>query len=416
VSSAARPHVVLGVGGGIAAYKACEVLRGLTETDHDVRVVPTEAALRFVGAATFEALSGNPVHSGVFSDVPDVPHVRIGQTADLVLVVPATADLIAKAASGLADDLLTNTLLTARCPVLMAPAMHTEMWEHPATRDNVARLRSRGVIVTEPASGRLTGVDTGKGRLADPAEIVDLARLLLGRPNALPRDLAGLRVVVSAGGTREPLDPVRFLGNRSSGKQGYALARTAVQRGATVTLVSAHTLALPEPAGAELVRVSTAEEMREAVHKSAADADVIVMAAAVADFRPSLRAEYKIKKTDRDPDPIALTRNPDILAELVAVRTPGQVIVGFAAETGDTGADVLEHARAKHRRKGCDLLVVNAVGEGKAFEVEDNAGWLLSIDGTERPIALGSKSRMASEVWDAVVALLGDAPHSRPSK
>jgi phosphopantothenoylcysteine decarboxylase/phosphopantothenate--cysteine ligase len=406
VTSTPRPRVVLGVGGGIAAYKACEVLRGLTEPGHEVRVVPTEAALRFVGAATFEALSGNPVHTGVFSDVPEVPHVRIGQWADLVLVVPATADLLAKAAHGLADDLLTNTLLTARCPVLMAPAMHTEMWEHAATRDNVATLRARGVIVTEPASGRLTGADTGKGRLADPAEILDLARLLLARPTALPRDLEGRRVVVSAGGTREPLDPVRFLGNRSSGKQGYALARTAVQRGASVTLVSAHTLALPEPAGAEVIRASTAEELREAVHKSAADADVIVMAAAVADFRPAHRAEYKIKKTGRDPDPVALTRNPDILAELVAARQPGQVIVGFAAETGDTGADVLEHARAKHRRKGCDLLVVNAVGEGKAFEVEDNAGWLLSTDGTEKPIALGSKAQMASEVWDAVVALL----------
>ncbi|HEV8556576.1 MAG TPA: bifunctional phosphopantothenoylcysteine decarboxylase/phosphopantothenate--cysteine ligase CoaBC [Actinophytocola sp.] len=406
MTSTPRPRVVLGVGGGIAAYKACEVLRGLTEPGHEVRVVPTEAALRFVGAATFEALSGNPVHTGVFSDVPEVPHVRIGQWADLVLVVPATADLLAKAAHGLADDLLTNTLLTARCPVLMAPAMHTEMWEHAATRDNVATLRARGVIVTEPASGRLTGADTGKGRLADPAEILDLARLLLARPTALPRDLEGRRVVVSAGGTREPLDPVRFLGNRSSGKQGYALARTAVQRGASVTLVSAHTLALPEPAGAEVIRASTAEELREAVHKSAADADVIVMAAAVADFRPAHRAEYKIKKTGRDPDPVALTRNPDILAELVAARQPGQVIVGFAAETGDTGADVLEHARAKHRRKGCDLLVVNAVGEGKAFEVEDNAGWLLSTDGTEKPIALGSKAQMASEVWDAVVALL----------
>jgi phosphopantothenoylcysteine decarboxylase/phosphopantothenate--cysteine ligase len=406
VTSTPRPRVVLGVGGGIAAYKACEVLRGLTEPGHEVRVVPTEAALRFVGAATFEALSGNPVHTGVFSDVPEVPHVRIGQWADLVLVVPATADLLAKAAHGLADDLLTNTLLTARCPVLMAPAMHTEMWEHAATRENVATLRARGVIVTEPASGRLTGADTGKGRLADPAEILDLARLLLARPTALPRDLEGRRVVVSAGGTREPLDPVRFLGNRSSGKQGYALARTAVQRGASVTLVSAHTLALPEPAGAEVIRASTAEELREAVHKSAADADVIVMAAAVADFRPAHRAEYKIKKTGRDPDPVALTRNPDILAELVAARQPGQVIVGFAAETGDTGADVLEHARAKHRRKGCDLLVVNAVGEGKAFEVEDNAGWLLSTDGTEKPIALGSKAQMASEVWDAVVALL----------
>jgi phosphopantothenoylcysteine decarboxylase/phosphopantothenate--cysteine ligase len=408
VTSAARPRVVLGVGGGIAAYKACEVLRRLTESGHDVRVVPTESALRFVGAATFEALSGNPVHCDVFTDVPEVPHVQIGQHADLVLVVPATADLLARAAHGLADDLLTNTLLTARCPVLMVPAMHTEMWEHAATRDNVATLRRRGVVVTEPASGRLTGADTGKGRLADPAEIVDLARLLLARSDALPRDLEGVRVVVSAGGTREPLDPVRYLGNRSSGKQGYALARTAVQRGATVTLVSAHTLALPEPAGAALVTAGTAEELRQAVHAHATDADVIVMAAAVADFRPATRADYKIKKTDREPDPIALTRNADILAELVAARRTGQVIVGFAAETGDTGADVLEHARVKHKRKGCDLLVVNAVGEGKAFEVEDNAGWLLSIDGTERPIALGSKARLASEVWDAVVDLLDD--------
>jgi phosphopantothenoylcysteine decarboxylase/phosphopantothenate--cysteine ligase len=413
VSSAARPLVILGVGGGIAAYKACEVLRRLTESGHDVRVVPTRAALRFVGVATFEALSGNPVHTGVFSDVPEVPHVSLGQHADLVVVVPATADLLARTAHGLADDLLTNTLLTARCPIMLVPAMHTEMWEHPATRDNVALLRRRGVIVTEPASGRLTGVDTGKGRLADPAEIVDLARLLLARPDALPRDLEGMRVVISAGGTREPLDPVRYLGNRSSGKQGYALARTAVQRGAAVTLVSAHTVALPEPAGAALVHAGTADELREAVHKAAADADVVVMAAAVADFRPTQRAEFKIKKTDREPDPVALIRNPDILAELVAARPPGQVIVGFAAETGDSGADVLEHARAKLRRKGCDLLVVNAVGEGKAFEMEDNSGWLLSIDGTERPIALGSKARLASEVWDAVALLLADDSRSR---
>ncbi|MGQ0837393.1 bifunctional phosphopantothenoylcysteine decarboxylase/phosphopantothenate--cysteine ligase CoaBC [Actinokineospora sp.] len=405
-----RPRVVLGVGGGIAAYKACEVLRRLTESGHEVRVVPTEAALRFVGAATFEALSGQQVHTGVFADVPEVPHVRLGQQADLVLVVPATADLLAKAAHGLADDLLTNTLLTARCPVLMAPAMHTEMWEHPATQANVATLRGRGVVVGEPARGRLTGADTGKGRLAEPAEIVDLARLLLHRPDALPRDLDGVRVVVSAGGTREPLDPVRYLGNRSSGKQGYALARTAVQRGARVILVSAHTVSLPEPAGVEVVKVGTAAELRDAVHKSAADADVVVMAAAVADFRPVGTAEFKIKKTDREPDPIVLTRTADVLAELVEARrrAPGseQVIVGFAAETGDTGADVLDHARAKLARKGCDLLVVNAVGEGKAFEMEDNAGWLLTADGGERSIALGSKAQMATEVWDAVAILL----------
>ncbi|WP_367137723.1 bifunctional phosphopantothenoylcysteine decarboxylase/phosphopantothenate--cysteine ligase CoaBC [Saccharothrix sp. HUAS TT1] len=397
-----RPEVVLGVGGGIAAYKACEVLRRLTESGHAVRVVPTEGALEFVGAATFEALSGRPVRTGVFEDVPSVPHVRIGQEADLVVVAPATANLIAKAAHGLADDLLTNTLLTARCPVLLVPAMHTEMWEHPATRANVALLRSRGVVVAEPASGRLTGKDTGKGRLPEPVEIVDLARLLLARPDALPRDLEGVRVAVSAGGTREPLDPVRFLGNRSSGKQGFALARVAAQRGAQVTLVAAHTADLVPPAGVDVVRVGSALELRDAMRSVAASADVLVMAAAVADFRPVALAEHKIKKSDRDPDPVALTRNPDVLAELVAARRPGQVVVGFAAETGDAEAGVLEHGRAKLKRKGCDWLVVNAVGDGQAFEVEDNAGWLLSADGSETPIPHGSKSQLASTVWDVV--------------
>jgi phosphopantothenoylcysteine decarboxylase/phosphopantothenate--cysteine ligase len=399
-----RPAVVLGVGGGIAAYKACEVLRRLTESGHSVRVVPTDGALKFVGAATFEALSGQPVQTGVFEDVPSVPHVKLGQAADLVVVAPATANLIAKAAHGLADDLLTNTLLTARCPVLLVPAMHTEMWEHPATRANVALLRSRGVVVAEPASGRLTGKDTGKGRLPEPAEIVDLARLLLDRPDALPRDLEGRHVVVSAGGTREPLDPVRYLGNRSSGRQGWALARVAAQRGARVTLVAAHTADLVTPAGVDLVRVGSAQELRTAMHTAAETADVLVMAAAVADFRPVSLAAHKIKKGDRDPDPVALTRNPDILAELVAARRPGQVVVGFAAETGDDGADVLEYGRAKLKRKGCDWLVVNAVGDGRAFEVEDNAGWLLSASGAETPIPYGSKSRLASAVWDAIAS------------
>ena len=401
-----RPRVVLGVGGGIAAYKACEVLRRLTESGHSVRVVPTEGALRFVGAATFEALSGQPVHTGVFEDVPEVPHVRLGQTADLVVVAPATANLIAKAAGGLADDLLTNTLLTARCPVLLVPAMHTEMWEHPATRANVALLRSRGVVVAEPASGRLTGKDTGKGRLPEPSEIVELAKLLLARPDALPRDLEGLHVAVSAGGTREPLDPVRFLGNRSSGRQGYALARVAAQRGARVTLVSAHTADLVAPAGVDVVPVGAAEELRVAMHEVAATADVLVMAAAVADFRPVSLVGHKIKKTDRDPDPIALTRNADILAELVERRRPGQIVVGFAAETGDEGTDVLDYGRAKLKRKGCDLLVVNAVGDGKAFEVEDNAGWLLSADGAERRIPHGSKAQLGAVLWDAVRVLV----------
>ncbi|XVV01468.1 bifunctional phosphopantothenoylcysteine decarboxylase/phosphopantothenate--cysteine ligase CoaBC [Actinosynnema sp. CA-248983] len=398
----AKPRVVLGVGGGIAAYKACEVLRRLTESGHSVRVVPTDGALKFVGAATFEALSGQPVHADVFSDVPSVQHVKLGQEADLVVVAPATANLLAKAAAGLADDLLTNTLLTARCPVLLVPAMHTEMWEHPATRANVALLRSRGVIVAEPASGRLTGKDTGKGRLPEPSEIVELARLLLERPDALPRDLEGVHVAISAGGTREPVDPVRFLGNRSSGRQGYALARVAAQRGARVTLVAAHTADLATPAGVELERVGTAAELRDAMHRVALDADVVVMAAAVADFRPVESAEHKIKKTDRDPDPVALTRNADILAELVAARRTGQVVVGFAAETGDGESDVLEYGRAKLKRKGCDWLVVNAVGDGRAFEVEDNAGWLLSADGAETPIPHGSKAHLASALWDAV--------------
>ena len=399
-------RVVLGVGGGIAAYKACEVLRGLTESGHDVRVLPTEAALKFVGAATFEALSGHPVHTGVFSDVPDVAHVRTGRDADLVLVVPATADLLARAAHGRADDLLTATLLTATCPVAFIPAMHTEMWEHAATRNNVALLRERGVVVTEPAAGRLTGVDTGKGRLADPAEILDLAKLLLAQSAALPRDLEGVRIAVSAGGTREPLDPVRYLGNRSSGKQGYALARVAAQRGAKVTLVAAHTVALPEPAGVDVVHISTAEELAEAMHTAAAEADVLAMAAAVADFRPAERAESKIKKSDDAPDPrIELARNRDILAELVRDRRPGQLVVGFAAETGDERGSVLDYARVKLKRKGCDLLVVNNVGEGRAFEVEDNAGWLLSADGLERQIPFGAKSLLAASVWDAVTAV-----------
>lgn len=387
-------------------------MRRFTEAGHHVRVVPTAAALEFVGRATFEALSGNPVDTGVFADVPQVPHVRLGQEADLVVVAPATADLMARAAHGRADDLLTATLLTARCPVLFAPAMHTEMWEHPATVENVATLRSRGVVVVEPASGRLTGKDTGAGRLPDPDEIVALANLLLERADGLPRDLEGARIVVSAGGTREPLDPVRFLGNRSSGKQGYALARLAAQRGAQVTLIAGYTAELPDPAAVTVVRVRTAEEMKVAVESAVGGgADAVVMAAAVADFRPSTVAGSKIKKGADEPDTIPLTRNDDILAGLVQARRAGTLpaglrIVGFAAETGDAHGDVLDHARAKFARKGCDLLVVNAVGDGKAFEVDSNDGWLLAADGSERALAHGSKALMAGRVLDAVAALL----------
>ena len=397
--------VVLGVGGGIAAYKAADLLRKLTESGHDVQVVPTEAALKFVGAATWSALSHHPVAADVWTGAEEVPHVQLGRQADLVVVAPATADLLARAAHGLADDLLTNTLLTARCPVLFVPAMHTEMWEHPATVDNVATLRRRGAIVLEPATGRLTGVDTGKGRLPEPAEIAQLVELLLRRPDALPFDLAGRHVVVSAGGTREPLDPVRFLGNASSGRQGYAIATVAAGRGARVTLVAAN-VDLPDPANVDVVRVVSALDLRDAVHKHAQDADAVVMAAAVADFRPADTADHKIKKSDAAPQPIALQENPDILAELVAARRPGAVLVGFAAETGDSSASVLDHGRAKLARKGCDLLVVNAVGPGKAFGQADNAGVILAADGSETVVDYGPKSVLAAAVWDAVSARL----------
>ena len=412
--SAERKRIVVGVAGGIAAYKACTVVRQLSEAGHAVRVVPTESALRFVGAATFEALSGQPVHIGVFDDVHDVPHVRIGQQADLVVVAPATADLLARAVSGRADDLLTATLLTARCPVLFAPAMHTEMWFHPATVHNVAALRRRGAVVLEPASGRLTGADSGAGRLPEAEEITTLAQLLLDRGDALPYDLAGIKALVTAGGTREPIDPVRFIGNRSSGKQGYAIARVMAQRGAEVTLIAGNTAGLVDPAGVEVVHVGSAAHLREAVSKHAPDAHVLVMAAAVADFRPVHAATSKIKKSV-DPDAAApvieLTRTDDVLAGAVRARADGQLpnmrtIVGFAAETGDSQGDVLFHARAKLRRKGCDLLVVNAVGEGKAFEVDHNDGWLLAADGAESALEHGSKTLVASRIVDAITSSL----------
>jgi phosphopantothenoylcysteine decarboxylase/phosphopantothenate--cysteine ligase len=398
-----RYRVVLGVAGGIAAYKSCELVRLLTESGHAVRVVPTASALRFVGAATWAALSGQPVASDVWDDVHEVPHVRIGQTADIVVVAPATADLLARAAAGRTDDLLTATLLTARCPVLYAPAMHTEMWEHPATQANVAALRARGAVVLEPASGRLTGADTGPGRLPEPAAIALAVDALLTRGrDGLQPDLTGRHVVVSAGGTREHLDPVRFLGNRSSGRQGYALARAAAVRGAEVTLVAAN-VGLPDPAGVKVVRVVSAMELRDAVRATAASADAIVMAAAVADFRPANRATGKIKKTDTDPPPVELVRNPDVLAEISADRArEGQVIVGFAAETDDAVAN----GRAKLARKGCDLLVVNEVGEQRGFESPDNAAVILSAEGAETVVPHGPKDRLAHVIWDLVVTRL----------
>ena len=409
----ARRHVIVGVGGGIAAYKVCSVIRHFTEAGHDVRVIPTRSALKFVGAATFEALSGNPVTTEVFDDVDEVAHVALGRQADLVVIAPATADLMARAATGRADDLLTASLLTARCPVLFVPAMHTEMWEHPATVANVAALRAHGATVLTPASGRLTGADTGAGRLPEPGEIGLLGDLLLARADALPQDLAGVDVLISAGGTREALDPVRYLGNHSSGKQGYALARVAAQRGAHVTLVSGAVSDPGDPAAVEIVHIDSADELSREMHARAPDADVIIMAAAVADFRPVGVAGAKIKKGDQGPAPIELATNPDILAGLVAARAEGSVpaattIIGFAAETGDAEGGVLDHGRAKLRRKGCDLLVVNAVGDGRAFGTADNTGWVLAADGTETGLPYGSKTLMASRILDEVASLVPD--------
>jgi phosphopantothenoylcysteine decarboxylase/phosphopantothenate--cysteine ligase len=390
-------RVILGVSAGIAAYKACELLRLLTEAGHSVRVVPTPDSLNFVGAATWAALSGQPASATVWDDVHQVPHVRLGQEADLVIVAPATADLLARAAAGLSGDLLTAVLLTARCPVVYAPAMHTEMWEHPATAASVAVLRDRGAIVLDPASGRLTGADTGPGRLPDPAQIAFAAlRAARGAP-----DLAGRHVLVSAGGTREELDPVRFLGNWSSGRQGYALAAVAAARGARVTLVAAN-VDLPDPAGARVIRVTSALELGEAVTAAAADADAVVMAAAVADFRPAARSEQKIKKTGAAPEPIALTQNPDVLRGLAASRRAGQVLVGFAAETGD----VLANGRAKLAAKGCDMLVVNQVGGGLAFGTPDNEAVVLTAAGAEVKVPRGPKEALADVVWDLVAERL----------
>lgn len=423
-------RILLGVSGGIAAYKAVLLLRLLREQGHAVRVIPTRAALEFVGAPTFEALSGEPVSTEVFDDVPGVQHVSLGQHADLVIVAPATADLMARAAAGLADDLLTTTLLAARCPVVLAPAMHTEMWDHPATRANVATLRERGVHVIEPASGRLTGKDTGPGRLPEPEDIAREALSLVEPSRVEPSlvepvetpspgpvenlDLAGRRVVVSAGGTREAIDPVRFIGNRSSGRQGVALAQAAAARGAEVTLVAANLAAdvtdqvRTGPQACAVVQVESTAELRDAVRAAGAKADVVVMAAAVADFRPAATPDAKIKKVPgQGPAPIELVENPDILAELAHDRLrAGQVVVGFAAETGDATGSVLEHGRAKARRKGADLIAVNAVGSGRGFGTESNEVTILDGAGDVVGLASGSKREVADALWDAVTKLL----------
>ena len=395
-----HPRVVLGVSGGIAAYKAVEICRRLVDAGVHVTPVLTHDATRFVGALTFSALASEPAQLSLWDEASPIPHTALGQSADLVVVAPATAHTIARYAAGLSDDLLMATLLATRAPVIVCPAMHTEMWEHPSVRDNLATLERRGVEIVPPETGRLAGGDSGEGRLADPAVIAE--RVLQRRGRLAVRDLAGARVVVSAGGTREPLDPVRFITNRSSGKQGHAIAVAAARRGAEVTLVTASPLPLPPDAAAAITRVDveTAADMEQAVGAASEGADVVVMAAAVADFRPKALADSKMSKEEGVPE-LVLEPTPDILAGLARRRTPGQVLVGFAAETHDA----VERGRRKLERKAVDLLVVNDVSApGAGFDHDTNAVVILDADGTATEIPLTSKDAVATAVLDRVIA------------
>ena len=407
-------NIVVGVAGGIAAYKACHLVRNFKEAGDDVRVVPTENALNFVGAATFEALSGHPVSTTVFDAVDEVQHVNVGQHADVVVIAPATADLIARLATGRADDLLTSTVLVATCPVIVAPAMHTEMWLNPATQDNVATLRRRGITVIEPAHGRLTGADSGPGRLPEPDQIAEVVRTELAGYRVEHR-WKGKKVVISAGGTREELDPVRYLGNRSSGRQGFALAEWACQMGADVTIVAGNTASLPVPSGAKVRSIISTRELEQAMREDARDADVVIMAAAVSDFRPAEVAESKMKKGQADDvlSTLHLVENPDVLKGLVAARDRAElpaecVIVGFAAETGDADKSALEYAQEKFARKGCDVIMANEVGRDKTFGQKSNEGWILRSGLEPQRVEHGSKQVVAAQILAAVNEMLRD--------
>lgn len=414
----AGKNIVVGVGGGIAAYKACMVIREFTKAGHSVTAIPTVAAESFIGTATLEALTGQPTTSSVFTGIPQVRHVSVGSAADLVVVAPTTADLLSRIAAGAANDMLTTTLLMATCPVLLAPAMHTQMWENSLVQRNVATLRDHGYTVMEPAVGRLTGPDSGAGRLPEPHEIADMALALLEEQElatarsvpatAMPRDLTGRYIIVTAGGTREALDPVRYLGNNSSGQQGAALAACAAQRGAHVTLLlGAHDLPYL-PAGVHVEPVTSALHLHHTLTAllDTHPVDAVIMAAAVADFRPTTTADTKLKKgTSSEPSSIALTRNPDILADIVT-RYPHLTTVGFAAETGDSDHTVLQLGREKFARKGCHLLMVNEVGFDTTFGQPTNAGWLLGRDGAETRIPRMSKRGVAMRILDQLSTLL----------
>ena len=393
-------NVVVGITGGIAAYKAVSVVRALVLAGHDVHVVATENALRFVGRPTLEAISRNTVHSDLYEGVAEVRHVAIGQAADLIVVAPATANAVAKIAAGLADDLLGNTILASTAPLVLAPAMHTEMWQNAATVANVALLRERGVTVVGPAVGQLTGADSGPGRMSEPDVIVNEALRVV---SGARRDLVGRRILVTAGGTREPLDPVRFIGNRSSGRQGVALALAAADRGAEVTLIAAN-LEIEAPDSVTVIPVGTALQLADAVTEAASDTDVVIMAAAVADYRPESVADSKIKKeTQGDVLELRLVKNPDILAAVSASRHEGEIVIGFAAETEPDDDKLMELARAKIARKGCDFLIVNRVGWTEGFATTGNTVMMLDRSGDRVGEASGTKREVADRILDLLV-------------
>ncbi|PDQ34270.1 MAG: phosphopantothenoylcysteine decarboxylase [Candidatus Lumbricidophila eiseniae] len=409
-------RIVVGVTGGIAAYKAVFLVRGFVLDGHDVHVVPTAAALRFVGLPTWEAISRNPVNTDPFDDVAEVRHVALGQSADLIVIAPATANSLAKLATGLADDLLGTTVLASEAPLVIAPAMHREMWENAATQANIATLRARGHTVVGPGDGQLTGDDRGVGRMSEPTEIAAAALAVvvastgrrtrsadLAGARTRSADLVGQRILITAGGTREPLDPVRFFGNRSSGRQGVALAEAAIERGGEVVFIAAN-LEVPEPGGCDIHRVSTAAELREATLAAAGTARIVIMAAAVADYRPVTVSETKIKKQGDASLTLTFVANPDILAELGHSSHPGTVLVGFAAETEPEDAQLLRVARAKQEAKGADILVVNRVGWDTGFGDADNEVVVLGAAGRVLTSTNGSKMSVAHAILDAVLA------------
>ena len=394
-------RIVVGITGGIAAYKAVSVVREFVKDGHHVDVIATEAALQFVGRPTLEAISRNPVHVGLYDDVAQVRHVALGQQADVVVIAPATANTLAQISSGLAPDLLGNTVLARRGPLVVAPAMHTEMWDNPATQANIATLISRGVIVVGPGVGQLTGSDSGVGRMSEPEDIVEATYASVA--SDVHRDLVGKRILITGGGTREPLDPVRFIGNRSSGKQAVALAQRALVRGAEVTLVAAH-LEVGPPTGVQVLSVSTAAQMQEAVLSSAHDFDIVIMAAAVSDYRVDAVSSTKIKKSESEGKlHLSLVENTDILLELVKTKSSGQIIVGFAAETA-SGSELLELAQEKLKRKGCDYLVVNQVGWDQGFATESNSVTVIASGGDILNTANGSKLSVADTILDCITS------------